>query len=481
MTSPYRSSLPAGRDGFDRLLLAEWTKLRSVPRWVLTMIAAVLLMVLFAVVGSVSVRSTEAAPDSGGGGGDVPVQPPVYQDTGHSVYRPLSGDGSLVARVVNQARGDGNAKAGLLIRTSDRRGAPYAAVLVTPDHGVRLQSGFGATDIAGSASGAPRWLRLDREGTRVTGYESADGRGWSRIGAVELDGLAGTARLGLFVASPDKVRIERQFGNESISTGVTVGEATFDGVRDDPAQDGPWRDDDRSVVSERSVFTDVDGTITLAGSGDIGPLPQFGDDLTSSMLEGVLVALMAIVALAVLFITAEYKRGMILATFTASPRRTRVLAAKALVLAAATFTAGLVGSFGAFLVATPLLRSNGLSPPSLADAGVLRAVVGSAALLAVIAVFSLGVAVLLRRSAAAITVVLLLLLAPQVVATGLPLEVGMWVERLTPSAGFEIQQTVERYDTAIGPWAGFGVLCAYAAVALVLAGRRLRRLRRQDA
>jgi hypothetical protein len=145
------------------------------------------------------------------------------------------------------------------------------------------------------------------------------------------------------------------------------------------------------------------------------------------------------------------------------------------VLGAATFAAGLVASFGAFLAGSAVAVPKGFAMPSLTDGQVLRAIVGTAALLAVVAVFSMAVATILRRGAAAITVVLLLLLVPYILVTGLPLEVAGWVERLTPAAGFAIQDTVRRYDTAIAPWAGFGVLCAYAAAALALAAWRLNR------
>jgi hypothetical protein len=50
----------------------------------------------------------------------------------------------------------------------------------------------------------------------------------------------------------------------------------------------------------------------------------------------------------------------------------------------------------------------------------------------------------------------------------------VWVERLTPAAGFAVQQTVHRYDTAIAPLAGLAVLCGYTAVALAAATWRLR-------
>ncbi|MGW2315168.1 hypothetical protein ACWCOU_44720, partial [Actinomadura luteofluorescens] len=97
------------------------------------------------------------------------------------------------------------------------------------------------------------------------------------------------------------------------------------------------------------------------------------------------------------------------------------------------------------------------------------------ALFAAIAVLSLAVAVIVRRGAPAITIVLLLLLVPQIVATGLPLSAARWLERLTPAAGFAIQRTVDRYDQSIGPWAGLGVLCLYAAVALAAAARLVAR------
>jgi ABC-type transport system involved in multi-copper enzyme maturation permease subunit len=454
-----------------RLLRAEWTKLRTVPRWMVTLAAAVVLTILVAVSSAAASGSSSA----GGGGGGGPSTPPTFEDAGHFVHRILAGDGGLVAHVAAQANSQESAKAGIMIRAGAERNTAYAAVFVTPDHGVRLQSGYGVVDIAGSSGGAPRWLRLDRDGTTVTGYESADGHDWSRVGSVRLDGLTGSAELGLFVASPNAVKVQRQFGGENVDEMPTIGKATFDGLRAEPAADGPWQDTDRSILPEHARFTEAGGTVTLAGSGDVGSLTQYGPDLTRMTLSGVLLGLMAVVALAVLFVTSEYKRGVIHLTFAASPARVRVLAAKALVLGAATFAAGLVASFGAFLAASAIAATNGFEMPSLADGSVLRAVVGTAALLAVVAVFGMAVATILRRGAAAITVVLLLLLVPYILATGLPLSVAAWVTRLTPAAGFAIQDTVRRYDTAIAPWAGFGVLCAYAAVALAVAAWRLNR------
>lgn len=447
-----------------RLLRAEWTKLRTVPRWMVTLVAAAVLTV------GVAVLNTGGIQVSGGGGGPREYVPSGVVDGGAFRYQDLAGDGSIVARVVRQAHSHEWAKAGLMVRASGNQGAPYAAVMVTPNHGVRLQSDYGTVDRAGSRAPAPHWLRLDRAGTTVTGYESADGRDWRRVGSVEVDGLDHGAQLGLFVASPEFVRIERGYGSESMSGHPTDGEASFDGVRADPA--AAWHVlPDEGRLPDTS--TETGNTVTLEGMGDVGRDPFAMDD-TRMTLNGVLLGLIAVVALGVLFVSAEYKRGTILATFAASPRRGRVLAAKALVLGVAVFAAGLVASFASFLIGSAIAESKRFGMPSLGDPGVLRAVVGTAGLLAVAAVFSLAVATILRRSAAAITVVLLLLLVPYILSTGLPLDVAAWVQRLTPAAGFAIQDTVRRYDTAITPWAGFGVLCAYAAVALGVAAWRLR-------
>lgn len=471
---PYRSSVAGeARDGFARLVLAEWTKLRTVPRWMLTLLTAVVLMVMVALLSAAD--SGTSRPEAG------PSDPSRLQiiDLGHYTYLPLAGDGAIVARVASQSGGGAWAKAGLMIRGSAERGTPYAALMVTPGHGVRLQTGYERGGAGGGTATAPHWLRLTRTGTTVTGYASADGRRWDRVGSVRLDGLRGRALAGMFVAVPDKVEVRRVFGGEIVSGEPRDTNATFDDVSVTPPPPGAaWQDrggpTGPAADPRRDFSTRAGGTFTLRGTGDVGP-DEFADDVTKATLAGAMIGLAAIVALAVLFMTAEYRRGTLRTTFAASPRRGRVLAAKAVVVGLASLAAGLVAAFGSVLLARPMLRSNGMAPPPLSDPAVLRAVLGTAALLAVLAVFALAVAVIVRRSSIAVAAVLLVLLVPEITATGLPVSAARWVERVTPAAGFAIQQTVTRYDEAIGPWAGFGVLCAYTAAALAAAAWLLRR------
>jgi len=491
-----------GRDSFGRLVLAEWTKLRSMPRWAMAMLAAVVLTVLVSVL-------TASGSGYGAGGPGSPIGPDGgrVRDEFYFVHQPLTGDGGVTAKVLSQTGVEGEshewAKAGVIIKESTEPGSQYAAMMITPGHGVRLQSNF-TTDRAGSeAATAPRWLRLTRSGTSVTGYESADGANWTQVGTVELPSLPRRVEVGLFVASPFAIKVERQFGSGSVGASPTSSTARFSDVvvtAAQPGQPAPWSDQaiggsDRVPESLLGSATEAGGVFTVTGSGDIAPNPQDVDGVRQS-LTGVSVGVMVIVAVAVLFITSEYRRGMIRTTFAASPRRGRVLAAKAIVVGATSFVVGLVASFASVLLALPILRANGLAPPafqvpSLSDGPVLRAIAGTAAVLALFAVLGLAAGAILRRSPGAIIVVVVPLLIPQLIAGALPLAAARWLMLATPAAGFSIQQTtVQRYDLVnsiclpedgcftTGPWVGFGVLCAYTAVALA-AGFWL--LRRRDA
>lgn len=100
--------------------------------------------------------------------------------------------------------------------------------------------------------------------------------------------------------------------------------------------------------------------------------------------------------------------------------------------------------------------------------------VGTALFLALLAVFSLGIGAIRRRTVGALILVVVLVVVPQIVGPVVSLNAELWLGRLTPVAGLAIQQTRERFDSAIAPWAGLGVLSAYAVDAMVFAIVRLR-------
>ena len=127
-----------------------------------------------------------------------------------------------------------------------------------------------------------------------------------------------------------------------------------------------------------------------------------------------------------------------------------------------------------------------LTAPLLTEA---RVVLGTAAMLAVAAVFAAALGAILRRSAAAITIAVVVVVMPFLLTAlnVLPAGAGDWLLRLTPAAGLAVEQSIPRYAQVttvtspvqgyypLSPYAGFGVLCLWAAAALVLALVLLRR------
>jgi ABC-2 type transport system permease protein len=175
---------------------------------------------------------------------------------------------------------------------------------------------------------------------------------------------------------------------------------------------------------------------------------------------------------------------MIRTTLAAMPRRTTVLAAKAAVVTAVTLAAGTVAVLGSVLAGRLILPGHGDTPAhgypvlSLANATVLRAAAGTVLYLALIALLSLGISTMVRDSAVAIGIVLALLYLFPIVANVVTNET--WhrhLEQIGPmTAGLAIQATTDLSSLPISPWAGLGVLAAWAGSAL-LAGGLLLRLR----
>lgn len=211
---------------------------------------------------------------------------------------------------------------------------------------------------------------------------------------------------------------------------------------------------------------------------------------TRAIESGTFFALVAMVIVGAVFITAEYRRGLIRTTLTASPRRGRVLAAKAVVLAAVTFVVGLVGTAIALPAGESKFRHGGYWIPPLSGFATVRMIVGTAAVMAVASVLALAVGVIVRRGVAAVSTVIVLIAAPflfAVIPGLLPLGAEDWLLRVFPAAAFAVQQAFPAYHQVqaqylpgngyypLPAWAGLVVLCVWTAAALAAAAYLLKR------
>jgi ABC-type transport system involved in multi-copper enzyme maturation permease subunit len=526
--TPYRTTARLARDGFGQLLHAEWTKLRTVRGWVAGMIIAVLVTVG---LGVLIARTTGGSCAAGNGqtqhavacGGPVYTVGPggvLVQDEFYFVRQPLAGNGSITVRVtsligLSPYTGPGPvpapqrtsvpwSKAGIIVSGGTRPGSAYAAMLVTGGNGVRMQWNYTADTpgLPGAVSpSSPRWLRLTRAGDTITGYDSADGAHWTPVGTVTLAGLPATVQAGLFVTSPQQFSYSATLGSGTMNTSPSEATAVFDHVSRTgrwPARG--WTGDDVGAggnqVSAAALGShQAGGRFTVTGSGDIAPLiagaTNDGPNITvRDFLLGTFAGLIAVAVVATMFMTAEYRRGLIRTTLAASPDRGRVLAAKAIVIGSAAFVAGLVATAGTVLIAMHIARRRGIfsvfPEPWPTE---LRIIAGTAALIAVTAVFSLAIAALVRRSATAILIVIVALVIPFVLSAppGVPTSLVDWLLRITPAAAFALQQPAPQYYQVqanymassgyfpLAPWTGFAVLCGWTALALVLAAYLLRR------
>jgi len=119
-----------------------------------------------------------------------------------------------------------------------------------------------------------------------------------------------------------------------------------------------------------------------------------------------------------LSVASEYSSGLIRATFAAVPTRHRVIAARALILAASMAIFGLVDAVASVPTAGVAL-SGQLTGLSLTSPGVQRAVLASTLLLPVAALIGMSIGALIRHPAAAVTTAwAALLFLPDILASG---------------------------------------------------------------
>ena len=493
-------------DSFTELLRAEWNTFRRTRGRVIGMGIVALLILLPGLL----LASGISCEDPNGKACPSPLVGPGGQavnDRFYFVHQSLTGDGSLTVRVTSMTgiitypppNHDEIvpglvpwAKAGILIKESIEQGSAYAAVMLTGSNGVRMQYNF-TEDIAGQSVGnpaeAPRWLRLTRSDDMLTGYESADGTQWTQIGMTDLPGLPATVQIGLFVTSPCDLTISEG------ACRFTQATADFDHISLQGEVSGTWRQADVGNTPEMTDWeryhrsnglVESGGTFTVTGTGDIGPLVE-GWTIERTLI-GIFLGMIAVIVIGVRFSTHEYGRRPTPAMQLTSPGRDRVLMAKAVVIGAITFAVGLVVTSLAFLLGQQILLSNGNFILPATPLTMSRVIFGNAALLAITAVFALALGALFRSSVLAIIVSIVAVVLPLVMSLVLPLEISQWLLRITPAAGFAIQQSIPEYPQVIGlyvplagfyplaPWAGFAVLCGYTALVLGLAFFRLRRI-----
>ena len=169
-------------------------------------------------------------------------------------YMSLSGDGAIVARVDGIYRSNEWVKGGVMIRESTEPGAPFAAVYLTGDYGVRYQARLESDVDAVSDSSvitdeqvamrAPVWVKIERVGNDFNGYYSADGETWTTlVWSPQTIAMGSDVTIGIALTSHDA----------AISTG-----GSFSGIATTGGASGAWQMAEIGVAQPTDAGNDIE-------------------------------------------------------------------------------------------------------------------------------------------------------------------------------------------------------------------------------
>lgn len=188
-------------------------------------------------------------------------------------------------------------------------------------------------------------------------------------------------------------------------------------------------------------------------------------DPTFISFAGMSLGQLALIVFGVLVVSNEYSTGMIRTSLAAVPRRGTFLASKIAVATGLALVVGLATSFVTFFLGQAMLGDH---RAEIGDPGVLRAVIGGGLYMALIAMFSMGVAAMLRSPMLSLGILMpFFFLVSNILGNVSATEkIGRY---LPDQAGSRIMQVVTPIDDdkPYGPWGGLGIMVLWVIAALL--------------
>ncbi|GGU44644.1 ABC transporter permease subunit [Streptomyces lavendofoliae] len=200
---------------------------------------------------------------------------------------------------------------------------------------------------------------------------------------------------------------------------------------------------------------------------EMRPVERATFDPTVVSFSGMLLGQLAMVVFGVLVVGTEYSSGMIRTSLAAVPQRAAFLFSKIAVAGALALLVGLATSFLSFFLGQALL---GEHRTTIGDDNVLRAVVGGGLYMGLMAVFSMGVAAMLRSTVLSLGILVPFFFLVSQILSNVP-KAKEVAEYFPDQAGSTITQVV---PGALGsdpapysPWGGMGIMLLWVAASLV--------------
>ncbi|MGA5504348.1 ABC transporter permease [Streptomyces umbrinus] len=197
---------------------------------------------------------------------------------------------------------------------------------------------------------------------------------------------------------------------------------------------------------------------------DLSTKDRLSFDPTFISFAGMSLGQLAMIVFGVLVVSNEYSTGMIRTSLAAVPQRGTFLFSKIAVATGLAFVVALATSFVAFFLGQAMLGSH---RASIGDPGVLRAVIGGGLYMTLIALFSMGVATMLRSPMLSLGILMpfFFLISAILGNVGATKKFGQY---LPDQAGSKIMQVVTPIDDDVpyGPWGGLGIMVLWVLVAV---------------
>jgi ABC-2 type transport system permease protein len=209
------------------------------------------------------------------------------------------------------------------------------------------------------------------------------------------------------------------------------------------------------------VALSVLGVSDLLGTSSADLPPRW--DPTAESLKGFLFAQLVIGMIGALSVTAEHGTGMIGTSLVFVPSRSRLLAAKAVVVAGLTLLISAVTTVLSFTAVQVMLGSSGLPAAGPGDPGVARALAAGTLYLTLIGLVGLAIGSLLRSATQSLAVLVGILLLVPALGPGLPGAAGDWFARFWPITAGQAAYAVAPGAGTLAPGPGILILAVTAA------------------
>ena len=154
-------------------------------------------------------------------------------DSFRFAYQALTGNGSIVARVIQNQNTNAWAKVGVEIRETLAANSKHVAMITSATMGPQLvyrtTAGGTSSSVNGTAAAfTPTWVRLVRSGNVITASRSADGVTWTTVGSATVS-MASTVYIGLLTSALNTSKInDGKFTNVSLTGTINATEVVND-------------------------------------------------------------------------------------------------------------------------------------------------------------------------------------------------------------------------------------------------------------